>query len=130
MYDPEEGRQIIYSTTFVSHPDYDVESIANDVSLVRLPAGKLTSYTDHIKPACLPPRGYQEDDLAGSLWAVGWGKTANGANISPVLNQLEVQIVSNEECRSSYGDIIKPTNLCAQGNTISDSVMPRVTRVL
>ena len=42
-----------------------------------------------------------------SLNAVGWGKTNNGANISPVLNQLSVSLISNEECRKSYGDIIK-----------------------
>ena len=117
MYDTETGRKIIYTTTFIAHPDYDPDSIANDVSLVRLPHGKLTSYTEHIKPACLPPRGYQETQLGNSsLYAVGWGKTANGANISPVLNQLEVSLISNEQCRKSYGDIIKTTNLCAQGS--------------
>ena len=66
---------------------------------------------DHIKPACLPPRGFQEAELGNSsLWAVGWGKTNNGANISPVLNQLGVTLISNQECRKSYGDIIKVTN--------------------
>ena len=38
---------------------------------------------------------------------MGWGKTNNGANISPVLNQLGVTLISNQECRKSYGDIIK-----------------------
>ena len=57
-----------------------------------------------------------ETQLGNStLYAVGWGKTNNGANISPVLNQLGVTFISNEECRKSYGEIIKTTNLCAQG---------------
>ena len=41
---------------------------------------------------------------------MGWGKTNNGANISPVLNQLGVTLISNQECRKSYGDIIKVTS--------------------
>ena len=45
LYDTETGRKIIYTTTFIAHPDYDQDSIANDVSLVRLPAGSLTSYS-------------------------------------------------------------------------------------
>ena len=117
MYNEEVNRQILFSETFYEHPDYDTESIENDVALVKLPAGALAEYTDHIRPACLPPLGFRaEQDLADtSLYAIGWGKTENGATISPVLNQLEVKIVTNEECMNSYGDIIKPTNLCAQG---------------
>ena len=31
-----------------------------------------------------------------------------------VLNQLNVDLISNDKCRKSYGDIIRETNLCAQ----------------
>jgi len=116
LYDEEDGRLIIYTTEFIEHPEYDIESIANDVALVHLPKSSLTSYTEHIKPACLPARGFQDSSLGDVvLYAVGWGKTNNGANISPVLNQLSVSLITNEECRKSYGDIIRDTNLCAQG---------------
>ena len=115
LYDEEDGRKIIYTTEFVEHPEYDVESIANDVALVHLPKNSLTSYTTHIKPGCLPARGFEDISLGDiTLNAVGWGKTNNGANISPVLNQLPVTLITNEDCRKSYGDIIRETNLCAQ----------------
>ena len=67
LYDEEAGRKIIFTQvectearavlknffqTFVEHPDYDVDTIANDVSLVRLPKDALTQYTDHIRPVC------------------------------------------------------------------------------
>jgi len=117
LYDEEEGRKIIYTTVFVEHPEYDVDSIANDVAMVRLPKNSLDSYTSHIQPACLPARGFLDSSLGDiSLNAVGWGKTNNGANISPVLNQLPVHLLTNEECRKSYGDIIRDTNLCATGD--------------
>lgn len=50
LYDTESGRKIIYTTEFIPHPDYDMENIANDVSLVRLPDGSLTEYTGRAQP--------------------------------------------------------------------------------
>ena len=35
------------------------------------------------------------------------------ASISPMLNKLNVSIVTKEKCRQSYGDVIKDSNLCA-----------------
>lgn len=113
LYSEEDGRLIIFTQDFYEHPQYDVENIANDVSLVRLPKGSV-SYTTHIRPACLPAR-MAEDVDSEDLIAVGWGKTDNAATISPVLNQLNVDLISNDKCRKSYGDIIRETNLCAQG---------------
>ena len=135
LYDTESGRKIIYTTEFVAHPEYDMESIANDVSLVRLPAGSVTEYTgrlhtptaagpdslitDHIKPACLPPRGFQESQLGHiDLFAVGWGKTNNLANISPVLNQLEVRLISNSE----VSDSLLPLCLHIANPTVSEEL--------
>jgi secreted trypsin-like serine protease len=117
LYNEEDGRLIIFTQEFVEHPEYDVQKIANDVALVRLPANSIPAYTKHIRPACLPARSFDESVLHGGkeLVAVGWGKTKNGATISPVLNQLSVQLVSNDICRQSYGDIIRNTNVCAQG---------------
>jgi len=113
LYSEETGRLIIFTQEFHEHPHYDMDSIANDVSLVKLPRGSVT-YSQHIRPACLPAR-FAEDAEVGHLVAVGWGKTDNAATISPVLNQLNVDLISNDGCRKSYGDIIRNTNLCAQG---------------
>ena len=48
----------------------------------------------------------EEGEVEG-LKAVGWGKTDNAATISPVLNQLSVELVTNAVCRKSYGTIIR-----------------------
>ena len=50
LYDTEAGRLIIYTTEFIPHPEYDMENIANDVSLVRLPAGSVSQYTGRDSP--------------------------------------------------------------------------------
>ena len=82
LYDTEDGRKIIYTTEFISHPDYDQDSIANDVSLVRLPSGSLTGYTDLIRPACLPPRHQQYFVKKISKKALGAGNKNHNAHIS------------------------------------------------
>jgi hypothetical protein len=33
----EEDRMVIFSETFVEHPDYKIDQISNDVALVKLP---------------------------------------------------------------------------------------------
>ena len=44
---------------------------------------------ENISPGCLPARNAVAQNMAGqSLFAVGWGKTQNGALISPTLNEL------------------------------------------
>ena len=115
LYNEEEGRIIVQSKEFVQHPDYDIEKISNDVALIKLPKGTLKSYTAKIRPVCLPPRNTKDSDLTeGKFVAVGWGKTDNGATISPVPNELSVKLVKNDICAQSYGDIIRATNVCAQ----------------
>ncbi|XP_023339538.1 brachyurin [Eurytemora carolleeae] len=116
LYNEEEGRLIIFSQEFVEHPQYNVEKILNDVALVHLPKNSIPAYTKNISPGCLPARNAVDQNMAGqSLFAVGWGKTQNGALISPTLNELRVSLVTNDVCRKSYGDIIQPSNVCAQG---------------
>jgi len=37
------------------------------------------------------------------------------STISPVLNKLRVQIVSNDDCHRAFGDIVQKTTLCSIG---------------
>ena len=86
--------------TIKQHSQYNSGTLQNDISVLELDS-EVDLYTHpNIKPACLPPRGFQESQLGNtSLYAVGWGKTNNLANISPVLNQLDVKLISNSEVR-------------------------------
>merc|ERR1712242_266844 len=54
LYDEEDGRIIILSKEFVEHPNYDLEKIANDIALVKLPKNTITEYSAKIRPVCLP----------------------------------------------------------------------------
>ena len=116
LYDEEEGRIIVKSDDFYQHPEYDLTDIVNDIALIKLPEGTIPAYTSKIRPVCLPARSRQDLELQEAKFvAVGWGKTDDQASISPVLNELSVNLVTNKVCAQSFGDIIKPTNVCGQG---------------
>ena len=47
--------------------------------------------------------------------AAGWGKVNDSSSISPLLNKLNVAIVTNEKCKQTFGNIVQDTTLCAIG---------------
>jgi len=111
-YDPDN--LALRSTQFTLHPDYNPVKIENDIGLIQLP--QKISYTDKIRPACLPLKRSMDQDLSGRyMVAAGWGKQSDEGSISEVLNKLTVRVVSNEDCKKSYGPIIHNATLCAIG---------------
>lgn len=43
LFTIEEGRMVMFSDTFVEHPEYKTDQISNDIALVKLP--KKISYS-------------------------------------------------------------------------------------
>ena len=103
------------TSKFINHPDYNPDQIANDVALVELPVE--IEYNEDIQPACLPLKESISEDITGAkMVAAGWGKVNDSSSISPLLNKLNVAIVTNEKCKQTFGNIVQDTTLCAIGN--------------
>lgn len=98
----EPHRQEITSYNGFTHPNWDYNTLANDIALIELPSP--VEFNDWIKPSCLPTSGDTADE--GELVTVtGWGKPSDSAGgISPVLRMVsDLPIISNKECNSYYG---------------------------
>ena len=98
----EPHRQEITSYNGFTHPNWDYNTLANDIALIELPSP--IAFNDWIKPSCLPTSGDTADE--GELVTVtGWGKPSDSAGgISPVLRMVsDLPIISNDECNSYYG---------------------------
>jgi len=98
----------------IIHPKFDPITFENDLALLELQ--EPVKFEANVVPACLP----RDTDLLLGLrgWLTGWGITRQGGSLSPVLQELEVPILSNSECmrlyrKSGHPQYIPVSFLCA-----------------
>ncbi|KAG8225007.1 hypothetical protein J437_LFUL006018 [Ladona fulva] len=101
----------------VIHPDYDPDTVDNDVALLKLPSWASVGRHTGMGPlplACLP-RPRQPLPLRRLCTIIGWGKRKSSDDYgTDVLHEAEVPIVSNEICRDVYeGYYITGNMFCA-----------------
>jgi len=98
----EPNRVEITSYNGWTHPQWDTNTLANDLALIELPSP--IDFNDYISPSCLPMAGDTADE-AELVTVTGWGKPSdNAGGISPVLRMVsDLPCISNAECNSVYG---------------------------
>ncbi|MGH9846044.1 MAG: trypsin-like serine protease [Blastocatellia bacterium] len=97
--------------TLVIKTEY-ASTISNNIAAIRLSAP--LSFNQNIQAINLDDSGY---DWTGQVAAIaGWGITANRGPLSPVLNYVINDIITNDLCASVYGsDIVTPGVGCFSG---------------
>ncbi len=86
-------------TRVITHVDFDKFSYEYDIALLRLV--QPVDYQPNIIPICLP--GPDIDDLNGRTGTVtGWGRRTEFGNISPILREVHLPIISNSKCMTLY----------------------------
>jgi len=95
----------------VLHEDYDSWTINNDICLLELD-GTVTMGS-HVGAISFPSDGEEYD--AGTMCTVtGWGTTSEGGSLGKILQKVDVPIVSDADCRGSYGENdIADSMICA-----------------
>lgn len=121
-WNDNDGQVRMAISEIVNHPDYDSSNVDNDFALLRM-ADKINwAATPNIRPACLPE--YTAGDYDQWMSTVtGWGTTSSGGSTSNFLQEVDVQVISNDVCNNAYGGITE-NMLCAQdasGNGGSDA---------
>lgn len=108
VYADQPGKVLSYAKEIFIHPEYDMERLKNDVSLIRLNAS--VAFTANIKPVNLPS-STDGSFVGANVIASGWGH-----EYWKDLRWAALQIISNEECAQTYGDVVHDsTVLCARG---------------
>lgn len=92
------------------HPQY---RLPYDIALLKL-VSPLT-FSETVKPVCLAPRAWIDDDMAGKeVTLSGWGKTETGS-LSSSLREYDTVGYSLPDCISFYGSWMRPTQMCTDG---------------
>ncbi|XP_010349432.1 kallikrein-7 [Saimiri boliviensis] len=101
--------QRITAWTSFRHPDYNTQTHANDLMLVKLSRPARLSST--VKKVQLP----SSCDPPGTTCTVsGWGTTTSPDVTFPSnLMCVDVKLISNQECSKVYKDLLDSSMLCA-----------------
>ncbi|XP_034658100.1 brachyurin [Drosophila subobscura] len=105
------GGLVIRSNKFIVHEQFNPETAANDIALVKLPMD--VAFTTRIQAASLPSRQRHEQYTGMSVVASGWGAMVEMSN-SDSMQYTELKVISNEECAQEY-DVVTSGVLCAKG---------------
>ncbi|KAK7491003.1 hypothetical protein BaRGS_00017699 [Batillaria attramentaria] len=92
------------------HPSYSSSTFRNDIAIMSLNSNP--TETDGLFAVCLPASNAETDD--GEYWYTGWGVFyPGGSPLTPVLNEVTMQIVSDDICDGTYGSFFyAPTMVC------------------
>ncbi|KAJ8942822.1 hypothetical protein NQ318_022836 [Aromia moschata] len=109
-----EATQVIAtSRAITNHPSYISSTLANDISLIRLPSQ--VTLTSAIQIIGLAPAS--SGTFAGSTGLLsGWGRTSDASNaISATLQRVSLSIITNAVCQSTFGNLIIASTICTSG---------------
>lgn len=70
----------------------------NDLAILRLT--EPVNITKFVQPVCLEPQSMETTWENATL--AGWGKTCETCELSPILRQASVKLMSNADCQKKY----------------------------
>ncbi|XP_063828628.1 brachyurin-like [Ostrinia nubilalis] len=109
------GLRISTSSVFM-HPQWTPSNLSNDIAVIYLPWA--ISFSNVIQPIALPSSWDLHQTFEGQ-WAVaaGFGKTTDSqVGPSAQINQVNLQVISEQACRNVYGaNFVFPSTLCTSG---------------
>ncbi|KAJ3656443.1 hypothetical protein Zmor_015520 [Zophobas morio] len=108
----DPNRVTVSSSTYILHPDFNPDTIENDLGLIKLRME--VTYTIYIHPIHPMERELWDD---ARVYIPGWGQTSDfDSALTNELRYVFISTITNEECRITYGNQITDNMICAIGN--------------
>lgn len=105
----DEGvEQVRDVSKIIIHDKYDARKYKNDISILQL--SEPVEINDKAQLIALPQAG---EEVSGKITAIGWGALKQGGPSPDILNQVNVDIVSFDECNENYSGKIFDGMICA-----------------
>ena len=103
-----EGGQLVKIMKIVLHPNYEKKTYRYDIALLILRADLTFSSIVGAIPLCASPA--PENSIATLS---GWGTSAEGGEVSPILKQTQVRVISIKDCSTALGFNVAKEMICA-----------------
>lgn len=87
----------------IVHPSYDPENMINDIALLEMSSEVpevAMKEVPVIKGVCLPK---ENEEFDGKSIVTGWGRVSEGGMSSQTLRYVDVDIMTDNECKMFYG---------------------------
>ncbi|XP_047483280.1 trypsin-1-like [Penaeus chinensis] len=94
----------------IQHEAYDENTVDNDIGLVQLATA--VTFNQGIRPICLPFSFVNEDFQNEAGVVTGWGTTSFLGQVSNLLLDVELPVLTTAECTGFYGDRITDNMIC------------------
>jgi len=93
----DKGEQYILAEEIHIHPAYDPEAKLHDFALIKLSEEAICGPL--VNTVCLQDK---DGELPTTAWATGWGAIEHAGDQPPVLQEVELPLVSNEYCQERF----------------------------
>jgi len=104
-----EGAFTIKVGDIIYHPEFNPDTLENDITILVLKRKVPIKRYPNIKPACLPTRG---SSPTGIGYISGWGTMHNYGPRTSWLHGAEVNIYEKKEC-GELEEVMTPDKMCA-----------------
>ncbi|XP_042869613.1 venom serine protease 34-like [Penaeus japonicus] len=107
----EANAQLKELSQVIVHPQYNPNTLDNDIALLKL-ASKIEWPADNtIAPVCLPSAGESYSNMDAIV--TGWGAQSESGRYLPQLYEVTVPTLTNVECNTRYNGGISDNMICA-----------------
>merc|ERR1719495_1925330 len=112
LYSDDPDQKDIAVARVNNHPNYDSWTINNDICILDLEES--ADFGSSVIGSISLPRSMEEYDAGTVCTVSGWGTTSEGGSPASELMKVDVPVVSDDECRDSYGqNDIADSMICA-----------------
>jgi len=107
----ETGSQLLYFSNVYRHPQYNPNTLNNDVAILTLSTQPVNA--NNIGPVCIASTP-EQPGINGVV--MGWGTTSSGGGTLPImLLEGHKPVVSDADCTRAYGSEFNPTTMMCAG---------------
>lgn len=110
--EPTQQRQNVPSSAYRLHPQYNTQTLENDVAILILPS--TVTLNAFIQPTRLPSGAELSNLFVGELGTVtGWGVISDSSGATSThLRSAQNNVVTNALCAVTFGQFVFPSTIC------------------